>query len=437
MTGGHVWAQRYDGTLEDIFGLQDRVTQQIVTALSVSLTVDEQAERTQTETENVTAYDAFMRGWELYRRGTAEDFAAAIPFLKDAVKLDPDYGRAYAALAAVYWNSMWNVWNRSLGLGQQQAVVLVQKYLREAKRHPSALAYQVASEYSAHYRPRPAKALSDAERAISLDANNPAGYLAMANALIKAKRPAEAVANMREAMRLDPHYPAFYLTRLGQAQFAMGRFQDAATTFERAAGRNPNDDWNFVYLAATYAHLERESEAKNAIAKANELRSSMNRAPVSLKELSNWFFRWTGDKESLRAGLVKAGAGHGRTEWTQLVTSGESGYEIDGATIIDVAAAKALHDRGVIFVDIDFMWLVEHIPGAHYIEEDTDEFVESELLQIVEKGQEVVIYGGDSRRAANASAMAVTWGFEKVYYFRDGTQGWKSAGYPLEGWKAE
>ena len=118
--------------------------------------------------------------------------------------------------------------------------------LREAMEEPSALTHQVASETAAYFRRQPKKALTEAERSIALDANDPAGHLAMANALLKAGKPAEAAESMHQAMRLDPYYPASYLTRLGRAQFAMGQFQDAAATLERAASRNPNDDWTFV-----------------------------------------------------------------------------------------------------------------------------------------------------------------------------------------------
>ena len=115
------------------------------------------------------------------------------------------------------------------------------------------------------------------------------------------------------------------------------------------------------------------------------------------------------------------------------MTTNLSGHlEVKGATTIDVPTAKALHDRGVIFVDIFYMWTAAHIPGAYYVDVIAGEFDEFELLKIVEKDQEVVIYGGVNRYAANASAMAVMWGFEKIYYFRDGTEGWNSAGYPVE-----
>ncbi len=421
-----------------MFDLQDKITEQIVAALAVSLGGGTETEAPQVETENPEAYDAFLQGWDHYRRGTPEDFAKSIPYFKQAIQTDPDYGRAHAALAAVYWNSIWNGWERILGLSQTQAVVLSQRYLQEAKKRPSALMYQVSSELAAAKRPKPDKALAKAESAIAMDANDPAGYLAMANALIKAGKPAEAAENVQIAMRLDPHYPASYLTRLAEAQFAMGQFPDAAATLERAANRNPNDDWTFVYLASAYGHLGREQEAKEAVKKANALRAKAGWDNLTLTALSQFVFRWTGDKKSLREGLVKAGVTSGSAEWVHLVSTGEMGIEVEGATRIDVLTAKALHDRGVPFVEVQGRWIVNHIPGAHFLEWATGEFTGMRLLNIVRKDQEVVIYtAGFLRRSENASAMAITWGFTKVYHFPGGTEEWVNAGYPVEVWRVD
>jgi TolB-like protein/class 3 adenylate cyclase/Flp pilus assembly protein TadD/rhodanese-related sulfurtransferase len=442
-TGGHLWAERYDGTIADVFELQDKVTRQIVAALAVSLGTTEELETPQAETESPEAYDVFLQGWDYYRRGTPEDFSAAIPFFERALQLDPNYGRANSALAAVYWNSMWSGWNWKMGLPQLQASTLAQKYLRAARESPlkhSALTYQVASEYSSQFRRKADRALAHAERAIALDANNPAGYLAMANALLKAGRPDEATENVKTAMRLDPHFPASYLTRLGRAQFSKGRFEEAAETFEKAVNRNPDDDWNFVYLAATYGQLGRDDKANAAVTEANGIRARLGWDALTLGALGQWVFRWTGDQKSFREGLVKAGVGGGQVDWMALVISkGDAGwYDVDGATTIDVETAKAMHNRGVPFVTVDSRWIAEHIPGAYSMELDTGEFNNVRLSEIVNKDREVVIYrgggvvGGRDRDAANASAMAVNWGFEKVYYFADGMDAWRNAGYPVE-----
>ena len=114
-----------------------------------------------------------------------------------------------------------------------------------------------------------------------------------------------------------------------------------------------------------------------------------------------------------------------------LVISKPSGYDVEGATTIDVETAKAMHDRGVLFIDVYLRWMAEHIPSAYSMEFGTGEFNKVRLSEIVNKDQEVVIYGGGgtgglgARAAANASARAVSWGFEKVHYFVDDIDGWK------------
>ena len=101
-TGGHVWADRFDGELKNIFAFQDKVTRNVVTALAVGLTKDDRERVARRGTGNVQAYDVFLKGWQHYLRQTPEDFRAAIVHFKKAVELDPQYGRAYAALAATY-----------------------------------------------------------------------------------------------------------------------------------------------------------------------------------------------------------------------------------------------------------------------------------------------------------------------------------------------
>jgi TolB-like protein/class 3 adenylate cyclase len=92
-TGGHLWAERYDGERQDVFALQDSVTERIVSALAVHLTAGEKAQVARRETNNIAAYDAFLQGWEHYRRHTPGDFAKAADFFERSVKLDPQYGR--------------------------------------------------------------------------------------------------------------------------------------------------------------------------------------------------------------------------------------------------------------------------------------------------------------------------------------------------------
>ena len=104
-TGGHVWADRFDGDLKNIFAFQDKVTRNVVTALAVELTKDDRARVARRGTENAQAYDVFLKGWQHYLQQTPEDFRTAIVQFNKATELDPEYGRAYAALAATYWEA--------------------------------------------------------------------------------------------------------------------------------------------------------------------------------------------------------------------------------------------------------------------------------------------------------------------------------------------
>ena len=437
-TGGHLWAEPYAGTLAEVFDLRHKIAQRIATTLAVDPDRTKEPKAPLAETKNPEAYDTFLRGWGHYRRGTPKDFSAAIPYFERVIQMDPNYKRAHSALAAVYWNGLWNGWTWKMGLPQQQATALARKYIRIARRKPSAFAYRLGSEFSAQFLPRPRRALGDATRSIALDANDPAGYLAMANALVKAGRPEEAVENVNTAMRLDPHYPASYMTRLGRAYFAMKRFEDAAETFERAVARDPDSDWSHVYLAASYGQLGYGDKAKAAVERANELRARWGWDALSLQALDQDIFRWTGDRTDLREGLVKAGVQADDLDWMALVASNQSGYEVEGATIVDVETAKAMHDRGVPFVDVDVRWMVGHIPKAVSLEVGTGEFNKVRLAEITKEHQEIVIYGTEGsaragpRTAAHASALAVSWGFEKVYYLAGGIGGWKKAGHPVE-----
>ncbi|MBP1699486.1 MAG: guanylyl cyclase, partial [Deltaproteobacteria bacterium] len=117
-TGGHVWADRYDGDLKNIFAFQDKVTRNVVTALAVELTKDDRERVARRGTGNVQAYDIFLKGWQHYLRQTPEDFRVAIVHFKKAVELDPNYGRAYAALASTYWEAYTRYWDVALGFSR-------------------------------------------------------------------------------------------------------------------------------------------------------------------------------------------------------------------------------------------------------------------------------------------------------------------------------
>jgi len=303
-TGGHLWAERYDGNLGDIFALQDRIREKIVAAIAVKMTAGEQEQIARRYTKSVAAYDAFLQGRAHYVRRTPEDFAKAVQYYEKAIELDPDYGRAYAALALTYWESQHNFWNWSLDVSWYAARFRAERYLQTAMKNPTALSHQVASKIHVDQHEHE-EAIAEAQRAIALDPNDSDSYLAMAYALIFADRPEEALDFVEKAMRLDPYYPAYYLFVLGLAHFALEQFEEAATLSERALKRNPINYVPLIHLAAAYGHLGREQEAAVALAKLNKA------LPLITMDYMSWpfMFRYKDpvDKDRLLDGLRKAG----------------------------------------------------------------------------------------------------------------------------------
>ena len=101
-TQHHLWAERFDGPLSDIFALQDKIARKIVASLAVKLTEPEKEQVYRRKTENIKAYDAFLKGADLMKRYFPERVPKAVAYFEEALKLDPNYSRAYASLSEAY-----------------------------------------------------------------------------------------------------------------------------------------------------------------------------------------------------------------------------------------------------------------------------------------------------------------------------------------------
>ena len=169
--------------------------------------------------------------------------------------------------------------------------------------------------------------------------------------------------------------------------------------------------------------------------KFNQVRAKRGRRPYTLAAMDAWAFPDETIRERYREGLRKAGMPQG-SQRTPLAFRGvmKAPLKIEGATTIDARQAKALFDRGVPFVDLRSQpnWPRGHIPGAVLLLRNQD-FTEAKLSTIVAKDEEIVLYacGAGCGVTAMAVATAVSMGFKKVYFFREGFPGWKAAGHPV------
>lgn len=258
VSGAHVWAERYDRELKDIFVLQDDVTRCIATVLQVKLAGDE-AERFGHEgTLNLEAHDALLRGLERFWGYSRESVEAARVHFEDAVQLAPSYAAAHAWLArslAFQWIFLWDPRDETLERAFEHARAAVDL----DPQHP--LAYSVLGWVQA-WRGQGEAAIAAGRRAVALDPNNADAYLFLAMTLAMSNRGAEALRYIETGMRLNPHPSAFYQFVLGFSYFVLEDYDDAIAAFRRGIEVTDVFISNHVWLCVTYAELGREDEAR-------------------------------------------------------------------------------------------------------------------------------------------------------------------------------
>ncbi|MGH6932015.1 MAG: adenylate/guanylate cyclase domain-containing protein [Dongiaceae bacterium] len=306
-TDGQVWADRYDGSEADIFALQDKVSNGVADALSIVINSSEQAALAAPETQVPVAYDAFLQGWHHREQTNPTDFAKAIPYFENAVRLDPNYSRAYAALALIYLRSYQRGWTRQLNLSDDEALRLTREYLAKAAARPTSTSHQVAGLLAISSNDLDG-ALNEFDQAVALDAAD-SWSLAYTSLVQILKGDVDAAASAIDgAMRLDPIAPPLFHYYKGLVLYTKEDYAAAAKELETATARNPGDQMPFLLLAAAYGQLDRKAEAAVAIDRFNDLEAAYGTEPASIQLVAKRLrFRNAADSDRLYQGLRLAG----------------------------------------------------------------------------------------------------------------------------------
>jgi adenylate cyclase len=281
-TGGHLWSERYDRPLTDIFALQDEIRQKIVIALKVKLTPEEQERFRRAPTTNLEAYSYYLRGQEYFFRFTKETILRARKMFERAIELDPQYAAAYARLGGTYrreWIGGWNQDPQALDRAfefAQQAVTLDDSL---ALAHSVlGLVYQWKGQYN--------QAIAEGERAVTLAPNNAESYIWLAGILGPAGRAEEGIEVAKKAMRLNPHAPPDYICALGFAYHTAWQNEEAIATFKRCLLFNPDQMNAHLGLTCSYSDVGRYEEARMQAAEL--LRVSPNFSTERWRKMA-WF----------------------------------------------------------------------------------------------------------------------------------------------------
>ncbi len=282
-TDYEIWAERYDRPLQDIFALQDEIVRKIATTLKLQLTLQEQGVLVRKTTDNLDAYDNFLRGVEYFSSFTKDDNAKARQMFEKAVALDPKYADAYACIGLTYlfdWVWQWSLDPQAL----EHASEMAQRAL--ALDDSLSLAHDILGQIYL-VKKQHDEAIAEAERATALDPNRADGYVDLALILRFSGRAEEAVESMNTAMRLNPHYPAYYLYVLGIAYCQVGRYEDAITAQKGALSRNPNLLGSHICLAACYSMAGRDEAARAQIKELLRLNPNFSLERLA-KQMAPW-----------------------------------------------------------------------------------------------------------------------------------------------------
>jgi adenylate cyclase len=298
ITGRHLWAERYDRDLKEIFKLQDEVTVKIMSAVGAKLTRGEQARLLAKGTENLDAYLKVLEGYEYWHRHGKEGNLQARKLAEEAIALDPNYPSAHALLGSASRMDVWLGLSKSREQSLQEAVELLQKALAIDESHPIAggelaYVYVMQMEYE--------KAIAQAEQAVALNPNSPIPQIGMV--FMTAGRHEEAIQSLKKTIRIDPKGPGFYFLFLGHAYRGLGRYEEAIEEFKKAVGREPDSIFHHIALAGTYSLSDREEEARAEAAEVLRIDSKF-----SLKQYARTIpWRNKEDAERFVAALRKAG----------------------------------------------------------------------------------------------------------------------------------
>jgi adenylate cyclase len=276
----HIWAQRYDRDLEDIFAVQDEVTFAIVTALEPQLAASERQRALRKPPENLDAWENYQRGlWHTFQYNP-NDRDITLGFFNRAIELDPTFASAYAGLGyALYVFVILGASpNRAEDL--ERAFEAGQTAVKLDEHDPFAWVtltrgYLLRGDHEA--------AINGADTAISLNPNFALAHFGRAHALWHAGRPAEAIMSHDEAMRLSPNDPMMwaYMASKAIALLMLGDYEDAVALSRKSQQQATSAIFSHLAEISALGHLDRDEEAREAVRRAMEVKPDVSIAYVA------------------------------------------------------------------------------------------------------------------------------------------------------------
>jgi adenylate cyclase len=300
LTGHHIWAERYDRELKDIFAIQDDITKQIITALQVVLTEGEHARIMATGTDNLEAYLLYLQAVGQHMHLTKDATVRSRQLAEKAIALDPKFASAYRVLALSYWLEVPLRLTEDPRQSISKAMELAKKSLALDKSSGgvhSLLGYLYTMMRQHN------KGISECERGVALEPNSAWAHYYLGTALRYAGRHEEAITMYKDAIRLNPIPPSIYHQGLINSYCLTGQYEDAITEGKKAIHLEPNNQIAHAFLAAAYSLGGWEEEARLEAKEVLRINPKFS-VDYWAKTIP---YKNPGDRELIISGLLKAG----------------------------------------------------------------------------------------------------------------------------------
>ncbi len=257
-TGRHIWAERYDRDVSDIFAVQDEIAEKVVAALKVRLVEGERQRMVRKYTDNMQAYDLFLRARRLQGGVTGGTNAEARALIEQAIALDADFAAAHAELSWIHMQAYYYQWTDDLERSVRQAVDMAE---RAVALDDTLAAAHARLGWAYLGTRRFDEAVAAGRRALVLDPNYGDGYLILSEILIYAGAAEEGIRVARQGIPLDPYLSYHHLLHIANGYVVLGDHDRAIETAKRAIEHNPDWPGGYIWLAAIYGQRGPPGEA--------------------------------------------------------------------------------------------------------------------------------------------------------------------------------
>jgi adenylate cyclase len=298
-TGGHLWSEKYDREMKDLFSVQDNISKEVLTALRVKIVEGEQARVWAKGTSNIEAYLKFLRAYDIFKSFNKENTILARQICEEAIALDPNYDAPYGLIGVAHLIDLWFHWGESPRASIKKSEAALKK----------AVALNPLSDYAwanlGHLylmQRRYDESVAAGEKSIELNPNGDYNMILLGITFNYVRRYKDAITLFKEGQRRNPYCPAWYIHNAGVSYRGLGRWDEAIVECQRALNRNPDHFPALNVMASVYGMAGRLDEGRAVVEKILKMNPK-----YSIAATASWPFKHKSDAEAARDGLRKVG----------------------------------------------------------------------------------------------------------------------------------